>query len=381
MKRRAFSIFNFLLILIILFFSFSCQTVETESGMKKKFTNINTSPEELRLRLNEYTIKFSGEVISAADEIKEKTDDLQIKQNALLWKMNSIPVANKILFTIDPYAAAFDMWVFLIQMKSFFKDGYGKDIFGENQSIAVQVSQKLEDEMIKIVGKSTSDSTKIIANEQTKAFAEENPIKNLTFSRQSTIEFLAEYMADHERSMASSFGSMETAITDLSTRINIYYEQLPKIASWNIEYLTNEAKMSGDFDSLKSKIASVTKSFERIALVSERAEDIVNSSILQLYNESINLKEQLLKDLQAEREIILSSLSNERELVLTEIDKQRLETIIQLEKLITLTMNNATLQAEDIVDYIFFRVVILLTIIYFIALITYRYYIKGTRAV
>ena len=157
MKRLRNRILINFLILLIICLSFSCQTVETESGMKKQFPNIEINQEEVRLKLNEYAIKFSGEVIASANEIKDNTDDLQIKQNALLWKMNSIPAANRILFIIDPYAAGIDMRAFAMQMKNFFKYGNGRNLFGEKQSIAINTAEYLEEEILKIAKSSVSE--------------------------------------------------------------------------------------------------------------------------------------------------------------------------------------------------------------------------------
>lgn len=372
MRRLRNRILNTFLILLIICLSFSCQTVETESGMKKQFSNIEINQKEVRLKLNEYAIKFSGEVIASANEINDNTDDLQIKQNTLLWKMNSIPAANRILFIIDPYAAGIDMWAFAIQMKNFFKYGNGRNLFGEKQSIAINTAEYLEEEILKIVKSSVSDSLQVISSDNLYDFVEKNPIKDLTFNRQSTIEVLAKYMADHERSIASSVGSMETAVSDLSMRLNIYYDQFPKIASWYVEYLTNEAKMSGKLDSLQKNISSVTQSFERLADTGEQAEHIINSSIVRSFEELVDLREKILEELKIERAIILSSISDERTAVMNEINKQRLETIEQLEDILNSTVSSATLQMENIVDYVFIRLIILIAIGYLLFLFTYR---------
>ncbi|MEN8192460.1 MAG: hypothetical protein ABFS12_06555 [Bacteroidota bacterium] len=362
-------LFTFPLLISILS---SCQSVQTQSGVRSQYSNIDAEQEEVRLRLNEYAIRFSGEVATAADEIKNNSNDLQIKQNVLLWKMNSIPAAYKVLFTIDPYAAGIDMWAFTRQMHLFFESGNGKDLFGDQQIVAIETSKNLENEIYDIIKITVADTSKIMARDTIYKFAEENPFTNLTFTRHSTIDFLAKHMADHDRTIATSVGNMETAISDLSMRLNIYYDQLPKIASWNVEYLTNKAMMSDDVDSLRLSIAAITNSLEQLAAESERIEQIINSGVVKSSEELDQLREKLLLDIKLEREAIFASLANEREIILTEIDRERLETITRLEEILNSTVNQASFKIEDTIDYILIRVIVLLIIGYLIFVITNR---------
>ncbi len=105
-----------LLIFMSALLLYNCQTTDTHTGLETKLDDVRFSSQELRLRINNFAIRFSGIVESAADEIISNSDDLVIKQNGLLWKLNSIPALDEAVFIIEPFAAAIDTWAFCLQM-------------------------------------------------------------------------------------------------------------------------------------------------------------------------------------------------------------------------------------------------------------------------
>lgn len=371
-------IFRLFFTVLLAVFMFSCTAIQTQTGVEKQLKNVKMSSDELRLRLNEYAVRFSGEVVSAADKIKKNTNDINVKQNALLWKMNSIPAANKVLFTIDPFAAVLDMLAFNRQMYNFFNDGNGKDLFGNKQNIAIETSKNLEHDMVKILFQGMIDTTKGDSLLLIFEFADKHPFENLTFSRNSTINFFAEYMADTDRTITSSVGNMETAISELSMRLNIYYDQLPKIASWNVEYLVNQAKLSGEADTLLNSFQLMSNSLDRIAAVSEKIDFLIDENIQQSFQNLEDMRQRMILDLQNERELFKQLVESERKIILVEVNNQRRETIAELNLLSDKILDETPEKIESMVDYIFWRLLLILAIIYIVLLSTY-FIIAKTR--
>ncbi len=124
-----------------------CGSISSQSPLMKQQEVENISRMELRNRLTNFTVYFAKIVERAADEIITKSDDPQIKMNALRWKINSIPASHYAFFLNDPMAALIDIATFCIQMDQFFDKGNGKDVFGEYTYIARDASKIIMKEL------------------------------------------------------------------------------------------------------------------------------------------------------------------------------------------------------------------------------------------
>jgi len=360
----------FLFWFLTLYFLSSCQTTEPQTAMQNKLERSTYNSEELRLQLNNFAIRYTGIVEEAADKIILQTNDTQIKQNALLWKINSVPAISGVIFIIEPFAAVVDTWAFCLQMIQFFEEGKGKDLFGDYQSIAVNASYMIENEIRTFLKKGVIDEDLTYAESHIIPWVKENPIENFGFTRQSTINITAKYVADRDRTLVSSVGGMEQTLNDLSMRLNIYYDQLPKLATWRAEYLANKIMSDEKIDSINANFDSITESIERITKVTENGELIIDSALLKTFQQIETLRLRIRKDFQNERDLLLSVLANEREIVLAEINRERLETLEQFEDLSENIIDKAFLEADDSIDHFFIRLLELLALCYFVGLIT-----------
>jgi len=360
----------FLFLFLTSLFLSSCQSTEPQTAMQNKLERLTYNSEELRLQINNFAIRYTGIIEEAADKIISQTNDPQIKQNALLWKINSIPAISEVIFIIEPFAALLDTWAFCLQMIQFFEEGNGKELFGDHQSIAVTASYKIENEIRVIIKKGIIDEDLSYAESHILPWVKENPIENFGFTRQSTINMTAKYIADRDRTLAASVGSMEQTLNDLSMRLNIYYDQLPKLATWRAEYLANKVMSDEKIDSLNANFDSITKSVERITKVTENGEMIIDKALLKTFQQIDILRLKIREDLQNERDLLLSVFANERSLVLTEINRERLETLEQLEEMSSDLLNQVSIQANDSIDHFFIRLLELLALVYFVGLIT-----------
>ena len=120
---------------IILILVMTCQMTNAQQRKKKAEVTptgeiIEISTLKLRLTMNDYFNVFARTVTEAADSIIHSSNDFQIDNEALFWKMNAIPVAQGSIFSKDPFAAYIDIAVFSYQMKQYFETGAGKELFG-----------------------------------------------------------------------------------------------------------------------------------------------------------------------------------------------------------------------------------------------------------
>ena len=218
----------------------SCTTTSTESGMMEQIEGVKMTRAELSIRLNEFGKYFAGKVEEAADEIIKKSDDRQIKMNALEWKINVIPRAFESLVIIDPVAAAIDTKALSVQMVEFFTTGYGTDLFGDYQYIAIEASEEIRNEMGKI-GEDFSDRkyrAEIIT--QIDEWAKANPIKSLQFNRRSTFEVMAKILGEESYTLGESVGSIAEGVYDIRKQITAYTDYMPKSVKWQAQLTSYE---------------------------------------------------------------------------------------------------------------------------------------------
>jgi len=255
------------------------------------------------------------------------------------------------------------MAVFNYQIKLYYEKGVGKELFGDFQGIAVRACDRLYEDLLEIGSNLTPDQDISEGIKMVEDFAEQNPINSSYFIRRSTIPLMSRIQKVEKVSFKSLAEGMAQSLDELSTRINAYTEILPKQVRWQAEYLLNNAltnpELTGRFDSLAHLL-------ERSVLLVESTPELID-----------NQRSTLMRELRGERLAVLHAIRQERISVLDEIRKERVIVMQQLSDEITLQreasfheLNSMTKQSidlsfknlENIIDTIFWRTVILLTI-------------------
>jgi hypothetical protein len=116
----------------------SMESLTTGSGQKPRL-----SPAEMRLQTQALANRFAGIIEGSADEIIAAADTAEVRREALLWKINGIPVCYNTIFQSDPFISFVDTWAMARQMKDYFETGPGKDALGDLHTIAVEASEQM----------------------------------------------------------------------------------------------------------------------------------------------------------------------------------------------------------------------------------------------
>ena len=355
----------------------SCTTISTESESMKDLEGLQMTQIELTIRLNEFDKYFIGRVEEAADEIIRNTDEKEIKINALQWKINVIPRAMESLVIPDPRAAGVDLYALSGQMLDFFSTGKGKNLFGEYQYIAIDASEDIMDEIMKVANdfrdiRYRQETTQIVHD-----WIKANPVENIQFNRKSTFELLAKTLGAEEYTLGSSVGDIAQGVQDIRRQITSYTEILPKHIKWRAQLASYE--MFGDSVVQKtfSNFDRVVNSTERITRVAEETPSL----IMELQQSSFaEINRQLLltfTTIANERAILIHEMRKERIEALKDINQQRFESLDRVEKIAEKSINQSAIIADDIVDKIFFRSLILLAIIFVGGIVTLKTFRKG----
>src|SRR5262245_19665997 len=107
------------------------------SVLQEKISVGGISATELRLRLYELPAQLGSLVETTADQIRAESSDPAVGRRALLWKADGIPALYAAALRPDPLAGALDLWLCVEQMNLYFREGAGKDSFGEQQPLAI----------------------------------------------------------------------------------------------------------------------------------------------------------------------------------------------------------------------------------------------------
>jgi hypothetical protein len=329
--------------------------------------------ESLRLNLYGFVDRFSGIVEHAADEIIDKTDDLEVRRNARLWKMNAIPAIQKAAFQFDPLAGYVDAWVLTKQMVQFFEEGYGKDVFGELQYIAIEASRetvKAIERNFKLAAQVDGDVGGGETRKNVDEFVAEHPLDNMLFVRYSTAGLLAELTNDRNRGTFAAMGRLEMSLGDLTDRMNIYAAHLPNQARWQAELAIEDFVGGPEFEETWAKVEAMKSSIDQtaanVAGVSETIDAQVASALEIIPQERgvifAEVERQRLETLdavRAERELVLAAISEERIAIFEEVRKERAAIMQDMEALLLRAIDESRDRAEVLIDGILWRTTVL----------------------
>ncbi len=293
-----------------------CYTVPRQTRMMQQETKITVSAEELSIRAQALAIPFSGIIENAADEIMAKSSDESVRLQALLWKMNGIPVLYAAIFQPDPAVAALDVWAFIAQMVQYFGEGPGKDGLGKYHVIALDAARRMETKFMELGTSMTEGADISKTRALVNSWAAEHPIQSPLFHRESVVKEFADLVAEPELSALGAVSRVSLGIEYFAAWLAAYSEHLPRQARWQAELLIAEVNEAGGIDVKVSELAKLTDPLERVIPIVEKSPEIIARERVAL-----------LKALREERVAAFESIDDQRIATLESIEVQRVSTL------------------------------------------------------
>ena len=217
----------------------ACSTAAPKQTGFQEALGSDVTSREIRIRATEYALTFSQTVELAADSILHSATERSVARNALVWKTYAVPAIYRSAALSDPLMAWIDSRVLTYQMRDYFETGAGKNLFGEWQSLALEATRFLEDEIQRAAALAgTKAHPELDAG--IRKFVTENPLNNPYFFRRSPVEMLATYLGQDQVSGLQAVGSMTELMEDLSQRMNVYMELLPRSGRWQAQLMLAE---------------------------------------------------------------------------------------------------------------------------------------------
>ncbi len=352
-----------------------CFSAPTETALMKE-AGIEISITEYKIRLREFGYRFAGIVELSADEIISKTSNDEIKKQALLWKIYAIPAMIRSLSINDPFAAGLDAWILSVQMLQYFEDGYGKDLFGEHQDIAITASKLIISD-VENVARETKVMHDISRGQKiTKEWTKKNPIKNNRFLRISAIDTVAHIIGSQGFDLGTSVESIAISVYELKDQVTLYTNYLPKQIKWQAQYELYNFLGDSLIENSLSNIDRVVLSTERISKVIEESPDLVREIHLLTLLEMNKQRLETMEMISQERIAILDAVTIERIATMEQIHNERTESLDRIEEIASKSFHQTSLFAAGVIDKIFLRVLIILALVFVGGFFLLTYYKK-----
>ena len=364
-----------IMVVTVLFTLSGCFSAQKETALMKE-TGATASIVEYKVRLNEFGHRFSGIVELTADEIISKASDNEIKKKALLWKIYAIPAMIRSLSINDPIAAGIDAWILSVQMLQYFEEGYGKDLFGEYQNLAISASKLIVSDFEQLARELRGNDDISKGQKIAKDWANENPIKNNKFLRVSALDKVANIIGSEDIDLGAAVGNIALSVDELKNQITLYTDFLPKQIKWQAQYELYNFLGDSLVDKSINNIDRIVLSTERISKTIEESPELIreieNKTFLELNKQRL----ETLQLISRERMALFDFVTNERMAIMEQIHTERTESLDRIDEIASKTINQSSLFAGDIIDKIFWRVLIILALIFVGGIVTIKLFKK-----
>ncbi len=340
--------------------------VKLESGVEP------LPKEQINMRMfsREFSYSFYTQVEASADLIANSTDDVSIISNTLMWKIYSEQNLQRAIFQASPVAAMLDTWVFTEQMNQYFSEGAGSDVFGEHQSIAIEASQMLSTQFAKTVKGFVGSSSYKKHQAFVKQYVADNPIQDISFSRTSAFQDWLAYSEISEFEAITTFGSMPEVMSDMSDRMAMTTQQMPKILGWKAELYALHADVNAaDVEQALKNISETTVKFQ--ALMEQTPEMMtmlatdMRTELSPLLAELSELTDDKIQQLSKERETLTLLLTNEREALVEMVTRERVAAVQDIDDLTQKTVEQVFKQITETLKSLILYFILFLIAVFF----------------
>jgi hypothetical protein len=192
------------------------------------------------------------------------------------------------------------------------------------------------------------------------------------FTRASTLEYFAEALGQQNFGLGRSVSTITELLIELSNRINLYVDILPRQARWQADlammnYLGDSTMVLSRVDRLINSLENITAIIEMTPELLDHNREAALSEVDRQRQESlellINERKIVIDRLVQERKELVALIISERQNVLGEIKNERAIVLDEVRLLSSDLVQQTGQEIERIVDYIFWKVLITIIIL------------------
>lgn len=340
-----------------------CAVAPKETAVMRSAGAAGMTASELQLRLHDFALRYSGKIEEAALSIARDSIDDTVERNLLRWQLYGIPAYFKTLFQPDPYVALADSWVLTLQAIEYYKAGPGKDDFGAHQDRVISTYEEFEVELRGLVRAARADSLPPEDVAEAVAWVDDHPIESYLFVRSSVLPVFADVMGGAS-GLGVAVASVESGMRDMSTRMTLLTEFIPKQVQWQLELASYE--LLGDLDA-----DSALKDLLHVSDYIVEVDSLIARNLNSAFDAVDVQRMALLEAVAQERAAILTAIANERDALVSAVAAERLAALENIQQLVTTSLSDVRQTSGWTVDKAFRRALVLVAVI-FVAAIIYR---------
>lgn len=345
---------------------------------------------ELRARINEVGDRMAGHLGATADRIAAETEDPAIRRRAIAFKADAIPALYTAAFRADPLIAAVDVWALAFQIEQALDEGAWRAAFGTEQALAREGARQLladVDEEARAIAATPAAYAR--GRARFEGWARAHPIENSFSARASVVTQMAELRAA-ERDTFAAVGAASDTLENLSERLNIYANLLPRQARWQAEMLVSDLAAQyeikdtlGDVRAVTRRADDLLRQFPDLLSESGPIRDMVAEERRAVLDSVDDERQQTLEYMTGERLAILTAMREERVAALDAISKERVATLQEAEAMRKRAWEEAMRDTRRLVNETVLHVAVvtllLMTAAAMLGIVTYRLTL-GSRA-
>jgi hypothetical protein len=254
-----------------------CSSIPGYASLRRVFgggmTGNQFTSEDLRDDLAAYAARFSATVVAAADQIASESSDPELQRRALLWKVRIIPLVDQAGFVLDPEQAYVALFALATAQQQYLRDGVGKDLFGEEQSVAMDAADDLVVAARNIGTRFLSVEQQARLEDQVQALATSRPIRGVfvpetvqavvsAVAPGGAFDWVIHYPLAPFRALEGVDAGAQ-AIRDFTVtaqRFNQLLGNLPQHMRWNAELLAFELEQRPTVSSARASLETLAQS-------------------------------------------------------------------------------------------------------------------------
>lgn len=148
-------------------------------GMQSGFTQ-----QDLAGELGAYASRFAAGVGNAASDVQAASRIRAVRRRALVWRLTMPPLVDEVAFDDSPQFAYYACLLIATAQRRYLVEGDGRDLFAEQQPIAVETAKLLVDDVLAIGERFLTRSQLRDLQAKAEDFAARYPIQGRDFSVQ-----------------------------------------------------------------------------------------------------------------------------------------------------------------------------------------------------
>ncbi len=346
--------------------------IEAQIGSRlfdKKRKKVEVPNYTLFLNLHDLALEYSTKIESDIDSLLF-TGQSVYNKNIFDFRVRAIQSLQHVLYKSDPVIAFFDGWIFGFQMVEYLESPTAIKYLGPFQPSILVLFRDYLAEWPELHTTLTGEGTDAL-EASIKSFAGDYPIRDNYLKRTSVVDETANWVGEANIGFKSGVASLTDALRNISDRVNYYTEFSPKLTQWHIEQSVRNILGT---DSLGPMLERSVASLERLSYTVDSIDQLVYSITDTILSDINRQRWETLGFMSSERKAIVEQIANERRILIDQlvVERKAMISLISAERHAALDhiqsiAENTTAysfdRVDDIVDRLFFRVLILAAII------------------